>query len=170
MDVDAINGDDFQAFADIQTLGQTLFQEAEYTVFWGYPDTTALLGSSQVLGDLETVVALKEISFAFLNYIAGSIPTHSSSTPAVWTTGLLGNGSSSGLLDQPSQLVLTGYSTSDLSRINSHLDALDGEIAANDLWYQEAQQFDPYESISDDTYDESYDPSVDTTLSDLEDG
>src|SRR5262249_46834415 len=139
-----------------------------YTVYWGLPDTTALLGYSQVLNDLETVVALKEISFAFLNYLASNMPSHASSTPAVSTTGLLGNGSSSGLLDQPSQLVLTGYSTSDLSRINSHLNALEGQISADDLWYQEAQQFDPYQSITEDTYDESYDPAIDPELTAIE--
>lgn len=170
VDKDAMNGNDFQAFADIQTLGQTLFQEAEYTVYWGFPSTSALLGYSQVVSDLETVGALKEIRVAFLDDLASKIPSHSaSSTPAVWTAGRLGNGSSSGVRIQTSQTVFTGYSSTDLSDINAHLNALNGEISSNDLWEQEAQQVNPDEGLDEDEYDESYDPDIDPEMDEIDD-
>jgi hypothetical protein len=170
VDGDVLAGSYFQAFADLRTLGQSMLLEAQYTVYWGLPDTSALLGYSQVVTDLEVVGALKEIAYAFLYYVASSLPTHSTSTPAYWTTGVLGSGSSSGVLSSSSQPLLTDYSSGDLSRMNHYFNAMEGNLAANDLWYQEAQQFDPYESISDDNLSESYSPDLDPELTLIENG
>ena len=55
---------------DIQTLGSTMFAEAQLTVALNRPDSYALLGNSNVLNDLLNLAVLKEITFAFLQYIA----------------------------------------------------------------------------------------------------
>ena len=120
LNTDVLNNNDLQAFADLVSLGQTMLQEAEVTTAYGLPSRDALLGYSQIVNDLVNVGAMKEITYAFVNYLASKLPTpYTGSTPSYLASGTLGNapssGSVGGLLSQTNQAALTGYSPSSLS-------------------------------------------------------
>jgi hypothetical protein len=123
VDSDAINGNIIKGYQDIQTLGQTMFQEAAVVVAERLPGTDALLGYSQLINDLLNLAILKEITYAFLVYEASRVPTqYTGSTPQYLTTGLLG-GSSGGAANPTSQPLLNNLSQPDLEAANNYFNS-----------------------------------------------
>jgi hypothetical protein len=150
---DVNNGNIYQAFADFQTLGTTLFQEAVLTVSFGLPSQNALLANPEVVSDLVVIGVLKEINFAFLDYLASNSPSHGTgSTSSVWQTALFSTGSSGGVLSQSSATALTSYSSGDLSVLNHYFEMMDGSIdeqAAQDADIQYMNPSDVSDPVED---------------------
>ncbi len=159
---DVYNGNNYQAFADFQTLGSTLFQEAVVTVAYGLPSQNALLANPQVVSDLLVIGVLKEINFAFLNYLASNSQFHGTgSTSSVWQTALFSTGNSGGVLSQSSAGALTSYSTGDLNDLDHYFEMMDGSIDEEAAQDADIQYMNP--SDVSDPVEDGNDPSLDDT-------
>jgi hypothetical protein len=141
VDSDVLNNNDFQGFADLVSLGQTMLQEAQFTTKYGLPNGDALLGYSKVVTDLINVGAVKEITYAFIDYLASKLPTPSTgSTPTYLTSGVLGSGNSGNLLSQTNQAALTAYSVPSLNNLASfYNNNLSGDLPSDDEYSEDAQ-------------------------------
>ena len=137
---------------DLQTLGQTMLQEAEVTVGAGWRDSYALLGYSKIVNDLLTLGALKEITIAFLGYVASMMPTtYTGTTPAYLTSGPLGASNSQGIVSSPNASLLTGISPTDVNNARSALNSLplNGSLGAGSPFHDpDNADFNPYTSDS----------------------
>jgi hypothetical protein len=122
----------FAVFSDFQRLGADLFTEAYYTIGYNLPRSDALLAYSGIVRDLTTVGKEKEITFAFLNYIASHTQYRSySGTSSVFTSGLFAPGTIAGdeqaILAAQYQNSLTHYTGSQQS-YNRYFKQLTGAI------------------------------------------
>jgi hypothetical protein len=57
-------------FTEFRTLGTTLFLEAYDTIYYNLPVSNALLSYTQIQQDLITVANVKQVTYAFVAYIA----------------------------------------------------------------------------------------------------
>jgi hypothetical protein len=138
-------------FADFQTLGQHLFQEARTVVGYGFPSRYVLLATNQVVSDLLAVSRDKQVTFAFVGYIATHSQYHASPstpTPSVWTSGLLFGpgtigGATQAILAQQYQHALTHYSGPSAGSYDHYFTALSGSIAASGKFSALAQGVNP---------------------------
>jgi hypothetical protein len=146
-----------QVLKDMQVVGAALLGEALYVETHYLPGSGAyaLLGTiagGVLIQDLQNLGGLKEISWGFLVYIAvaSKVSNPPSSTPTVWTTGILGPGDSGGLLGSTTQNSLTGYSSIDMSNsnMNHYYDSLTGAIGQSGAWYDAAQQISPGQGLT----------------------
>jgi hypothetical protein len=150
---DVKNGNNYQAFADFQTLGTALYVEAEVTVAYGLSSQNALLANSQILSDLVVVGIIKEVNFAFLDYLASNSQSHGTgSTSSVWETALFTPGNSGGVLSQSSAGTLTSYYSGDLTDLDHYFAMMDGSIdesAAQDADIQYMNPSDVSDPVAD---------------------
>lgn len=140
-----------QTYKDLQTLGQTMFEEAEVTVSAGLPDSDALLGYSKIVSDLLTLGALKEIMIAFLGYVASKMPsTYTGTTPAYLTSGPLGTGNSQGIVNSSDASLLNGISPTDVDNATNALHSLSfsGALDAGSPLDPDNADFNPFTSDS----------------------
>jgi Bacterial pre-peptidase C-terminal domain len=155
--IDVKNGNNFQAFADFQTLGNTLFAEASQMVAYGYAPQAALLSNAQIVSDLTKVAALKEVTFALLDFIASHTSYHSTgSTSAVWNTALFAQGNAGGILSPTAAMELTEYSVPSINYMNNYFTSIDNSIDSYQTFDEEADSLDDVD-IADPLNDDDFD-------------
>jgi hypothetical protein len=148
INTDARNNDTLRVFADFQTLGQHLFLEAKAVVANRLPNRYALLANTQIVSDLTSVANDKQVTFAFIGYIATHTQYHATApTSSVFSSALFGPGTIGGttqaILAQQYQNALTHYSGPTLSSYNHYFDSLSGNIAASAKFDALAQNVNP---------------------------
>jgi hypothetical protein len=137
----------FAIFSDFQQLGADLFTEAYYTVGYNLPRTNALLAYNGIVRDLVTVGKEKELTFAFLNYIASHTQYRSySGTSSVFTSGLFAPGTIAGdeqaVLAAQYQNSLTHY-TGSQKNYNYYFKQLSGAITQSAKFDRLSMGVDP---------------------------
>jgi hypothetical protein len=149
VDTDSTNGNIFHGYQDMLTLGKTMWAEADVTVAAGLPDPDALLGYSKIVTDLEQIGTLKEITYAFIDYLASKLSTpFTGTTPQYLTTGALGNGNSNGIVSPTTQPAITTYYSGDLPKLNNYFGSyLTGPLDPNNQLSAATANYNPSTSV-----------------------
>jgi len=157
INADLKRGNTLGVFADFQRLGRDVLTEAALTVGYHLPSRYALLSYKPIVSDLVAVGNDKQLTYAFIGYIATHTRYHATGpTSSVFSTGLFAPGTIAGdtqaILAAQYQHSLTHYSGSTLASYDHYFASLSGSIAASEKFDALAAQVNP-SSVTYSAYD-----------------